>query len=129
MVAVQPCSHGGLCFYFAAMLATRIFWGDLQCFGFVPVFFQPLEWHSCMQVCSGGREVDCVRRQALPFRGCTAQPDRPGANRGGETALTFGGGQVVSRSVMAAWLPVQRAWTVGLGLAGPAGPTCTARRG
>lgn len=55
------------------VLATRIFFGDLQCFGCVPVFFQPLERQSCMQVCSGGREPDCVRRQALPFTGCTAQ--------------------------------------------------------
>lgn len=68
MVAVQP----WWCFYFAAVLATRIL-GDLQCFGFVPVFFQPLEWQSCMQACSSGRDVDCVRRQALAFRGCTAQ--------------------------------------------------------
>lgn len=82
------------------MLATRIF-EDLQCFGFVPVFFQPLEWHSCMQVCSGGREGR-LRTQA----GFAIQRDAPpglGTNRGGETALTFGGGQVVSRSDMAAW--------------------------
>lgn len=72
MVAVQP----WWCFYFAAVLATRIF-GDRQCFGFVPVFFQPLEWQSCMQACSGAREVDCVRRQALG----TQRMHRPGQER------------------------------------------------
>lgn len=113
-------ADGGLCFYFAAVLATRIFW-DLQCFGSVPVFFQPLEWQTCMQVCSsGGREVDCVCRRALPVKGCTAQAR---SESGWQNSFDFWGAQVVSRSGMAAWLPVQRAWTVGLGLAGPAGPT------
>lgn len=85
MVAVQP----WWCFYFAAVLATRIL-GDLQCFGFVPVFFQPLEWQvACRRAAVAGRSIAYAGR----LWHSEDAPPRPGANRGGETALTLEGGR------------------------------------
>lgn len=106
MVAVQP---WWFVFLFCSCASHSYFWGSSMLW-LCPSVFQPLEWQSCMQVCSGGREVDCVRRQALPVKGCTAQARSESGWRNG---FGFWGGQVVSRSDMAAWLPVQRAWTVG----------------
>lgn len=117
-------------FLFCSCASHSYFWGSSMLWLCPSVFpaSRMAELHAGVQACSSGMEVDCVRRQALAVKGCTAQA-RSESGRRGETALTFGGSQVVSRSDMAAWLPVQRAWTVGLraGGAGWANMHCPKR--